>query len=123
MTKKILFIEDEPDQIEVVRMRLETYGYDFISALDGQEGLKKAKEEKPDLILLDIVMPGMDGYQVCVYLKDDPQTKDIPVLMITAAGERGIEEKCRSCGADDVIAKPYESQVLVSKIKALLEKK
>lgn len=119
--KKILFIEDEPDQIELVKTRLETSGFEFISALDGQEGIKRTKEEKPDLILLDIVMPKMDGYQLCTYLKGDPRTKDIPVIMFSAAGEKDIEKKCRSCGADDLIAKPYESKELVAKIKALLK--
>ena len=119
--KKILFIEDEVDQIEMVRMRLEMSGFEFISAIDGQEGLKKVKEEKPDLILLDIIIPKMDGYQVCAYLKDNPQTKDIPVIMITAAGEKNIETKCRACGADDIIFKPYESKELVKKIITLIK--
>ncbi len=121
MPKKILFIEDEADQIAVVRMRLETSGFDFIFAMDGQEGLKKAREEKPDLILLDIIMPKLDGYQVCAYLKDDSQTKDIPVIMISASGEKNIEQRCRSCGADDIASKPYESKELLAKIKALLK--
>lgn len=119
--KKILLIEDELDQIELVKIRLETSGFEFISALDGQEGLKKAKEEKPDLILLDIIMPKMDGYQVCAYLKDDLQTKDIPVIMFSATSEKDIERKFRSCGADDLIAKPYESKEMIAKIKTLLK--
>ena len=118
--KKILFVEDEVDLLELVQIRLEMSGFEFIFALNGEEGLKKAKEEKPDLILLDIIMPKMDGYQVCAFLKDDPQTKNIPVIMFSAAGKE-VEKKCRSCGADDFITKPYESKELIDRIKALLK--
>ena len=78
--KKILLIEDEPYQVMMVKFRLEANNYDFISACDGEEGLKKACEEKPDLILLDLFMPIIDGYEVCQRLKKNPKTKNIPII-------------------------------------------
>ena len=117
--KKILFIEDEPDQIMLIKNRLEASGFEFASAQNGEEGLKKAKEEKPDLVLLDIIMPKMDGYEVCRELRKDPASKNTPVIAITASGERDIEKKCLSAGANAVIIKPYDSINLVNKIKEL----
>lgn len=122
MGKKILFIEDEPDQIMMIKMRLEANNYEFVSAPDGEEGLKKAFEIKPDLVLLDLVMPKMDGYEVCRRLKKDPETSNIPILLITASGARDIEEKCIEAGANACIKKPCESKELLAKIKKLLNK-
>jgi len=121
MAKKILFIEDEPDQIAMVGMRLEAVGYEMLSASDGKEGLKKVSEEKPDLILLDMIMPKMDGLEVCRRLKETPDTAGIPVIVITATGEKDAEKRCRDCGAEDFVKKPYESKNLVAKIEALLK--
>ena len=121
MAKKILLIEDEPDQRMMVEIRLEAAGYEIIAAADGEEGLKKAYEGKPDLILLDIVMPKMDGYEVCKCLKENQDTRDIPIITITASGERELGEKCLAAGAEDVIGKPYDPKELVAKIKALLK--
>ncbi len=120
--KKILFIEDEPDQIMMISLRLEKSGYTIISSLDGKEGLKKAQTEKPDLILLDVIMPGMDGLEVCRRLRRDPVTKHIPIISTTAAGMDDIEHACLTAGADDCIRKPYDSSDLLMKIKRLLEK-
>ena len=120
--KKILFIEDEPDQILMISLRLEKSGYDVISSMDGKEGLKKAAAEKPDLILLDVIMPGMDGLEVCRRLRKDPATKHIPILSATAAGLDNVEHECLAAGADDCVRKPYDSADLLSRIKRLLEK-
>jgi CheY-like chemotaxis protein len=120
-SKKILFIEDEPDQIMVVKIRLEADGFEFISATNGEDGLKEAQSEKPDLILLDIIMPKMDGYEVCKRLKADPKTKAIPVIVITAVATKDLEQKCVGVGADDLIRKPYESADLVAKIKSFFK--
>lgn len=122
LKKKILFIEDEPDHIMMIRARLEASGFDFISAVDGEEGVKKIRREKPDLILLDIVMPKMDGYQVCKEIKKDKATAHIPILIITASGVKDLEEKCLQAGASEIIKKPFESEDLVSKIRALTER-
>jgi DNA-binding response OmpR family regulator len=118
--KRILFIEDEPDQVKMIRLRLERTGYHVITASDGEEGVRLAVKEKPDLILLDIIMPGLDGFEVCRRLRSDPATKDTPIIATTAAGTDNLEHRCLSAGADDCIRKPYESADLVSKIKALL---
>ncbi len=114
--KKILFIEDEIDQIMMVKARLEAYGYEFISALNGKEGVKKVYEEKPDLILLDIVMPTMNGYEVCGHLKDDSETCNIPIIVVTASGVRDLEERCVALGVQEIIRKPYESSFLAERI-------
>jgi two-component system cell cycle response regulator len=120
--KKILFIEDEPDQIAMVSLRLEKNGYIAIASMDGEKGLKKAAEEKPDLILLDIIMPGMDGFEVARRLRANPVTKHIPIITTTAAGMDDVEHQCRLAGADDCVRKPYDSLDLLTKIERLLEK-
>lgn len=117
---KILLIEDEPDQIEMIRMRLEANGFSVISAQDGAQGLRKASEEKPDLIILDVVMPHMDGFQVCNSLQQGEATKSIPILILTASGRKDVEDKCLDCGAKCVLKKPYDSKELMSKINSLL---
>jgi CheY-like chemotaxis protein len=114
--KKVLFIEDEEDQIMMVRMRMEAYGYDFVSAVNGVEGLKKVYEEKPDLILMDIVMPKMNGYEVCDCLKKDPTTRDIPIIVVTASGIKDLEARCVALGVEEIIYKPYESSYLVERV-------
>ena len=119
--KKILFIEDEPDQIMMVSLRLEKSGYAVITSMDGEEGLRKAHAEHPDLILLDIIMPGLDGLEVCRRLKKHPETKHIPVISTTAAGVDDIEHQCFSAGADDCIRKPYDSSELLTKIQRFLK--
>ena len=120
--KKILFIEDEPDQIMMVSLRLERSGYEVISSSDGESGLKKALAEKPDLILLDVIMPGIDGLEVCRRLKKDPATQHIPVISTTAAGVDDIEHRCFAAGANDCVRKPYDSAELLAKIRRFFEK-
>ena len=120
--KKILFIEDEPDQVMMISLRLEKSGYEVISSMDGEEGLQMAITEKPDLILLDVVMPGMDGFEVCRRLRKDPVTKHIPIISTTAAGMDDVEHQCMTAGADDCVRKPYDSADLLMKIQRLLEK-
>ncbi|HOW58433.1 MAG TPA: response regulator [Candidatus Omnitrophota bacterium] len=119
--KKILFIEDEPDQILMIRLRLEKNDFMVVSAEDGLEGIKKAKEEKPDLILLDVIMPGMNGLEVCRKLRSDPLTKKIPVITTTAAGIDDLEHECLAAGADACVRKPYDSVDLISKVTSLLQ--
>ena len=120
--KKILFIEDEPDQIMMISLRLEKSGFAVISSMDGEQGLKMAVAEKPDLILLDVIMPGMDGFEVARRLRNDPATKHIPIISTTAAGMDDVEHSCLMAGADDCVRKPYDSADLLAKIKRLLEK-
>ncbi|MFA5159863.1 MAG: response regulator [Candidatus Omnitrophota bacterium] len=120
--KKILFIEDEPDQVMMISLRLEKNGYEVISSMDGEEGFKTAVKEKPSLILVDVIMPGIDGFEVCRRLRKDPATKHIPIISTTAAGMDDVERQCITAGADDCVRKPYDSADLLMKIHRLLEK-
>ncbi len=119
--KKILHIEDEKDQIVLVKALLERKGYEVILAQNGNEGLNRARGDKPDLILLDIFLPGDNGFSVCKKLKSDEETKSIPVIMVTGSGDKYIEEQCKSVGADGCIVKPYEAQTLIEKVEEVLK--
>lgn len=118
--KKILIIEDEPDQRLILSMRLKKYGFAVLVAEDGLKGLEKAALERPDLILLDIIMPGIDGLEVARRLRQDPATKKIPIITATAAGVDDVEHRCFLSGVDDCVRKPYDSGDLMGKIKKLL---
>jgi DNA-binding response OmpR family regulator len=119
--KKILFIEDEVDLVEMMKLRLAAAGYEAVVAFDGEEGLSKAKTEKPDLVLLDIIMPKMDGFTVCRALKESPVTENIPVVVVSASGGKNLPQRSFAAGADEVITKPFEAQELLDKIKKLLK--
>jgi DNA-binding response OmpR family regulator len=123
MTKAhILVVEDDPSVVIFVVDQLEYLGYRVTVARDGREGLTKAQGSKPDLIVLDVMMPRMDGYEVCHWLKSSPETKDIPVLMLTARGQ--LEDKVRGfdIGADDYLAKPYDKAEFEARVRALLKR-
>lgn len=120
---KILFIEDEPDQIMMVEMRLQQSGYEVISTMDGETGLKMARQEKPDLILLDIILPKLDGIEVCRQLRQSPETCDIPIIAITAAALKDLVQRCTQAGADDFIRKPYEPEELIARVSKLLDQR
>ena len=125
MAKKILVIDDEPELVKAVEVRLKTSGYEVEIAYDGLAGIDKAKEIKPDLILLDLVMPKMDGYEVCKRLKDNPKTENIPVIVLTASvvvGQQELEKKCMSAGAKGAIMKPFETSDLLNIIDEVLKK-
>jgi len=119
--RKILIVDDEPDFVKMVRMRLEASGYDVISSLDGSEGVAMAEREKPDAILLDIMMPKKDGYTVFRELKAKPATKKIPVIVITA--KPGMKDLFEMEGVDDYILKPFESEDLQFRVERVLKKK
>ena len=120
--RKILIIDDEVDVTETVSFMLRSRGYDVSTASDGGEGLTKTLLEHPDIVLLDIIMPTMDGFEVCQKLKRDKDTKKIPIIMLTALGDNKAIAKARTVGADDYIVKPFSMSTLVSKIIRLLEK-
>lgn len=117
---KVLIIEDEADQILVVQTRLEASGFEVISATDGEAGLKRVFEDKPDLILLDLAMPKMRGEEVCRRLKETPESQGIPVVILTASGGRDLDAHCRQIGADAYLRKPYESAALVALVRRFL---
>ncbi len=122
-TKRILVIEDELDLVPMVKARLEANGFEVLTAFDGEEGLKKAQEEHPDLILLDIMLPKLDGYQVCRKLKEDSRFQRIPILLFTARKSDTEEQRGLECGADGYLYKPYTPKELFEKIQSALEKK
>ncbi|MFC1666480.1 response regulator transcription factor [Candidatus Omnitrophota bacterium] len=119
--KKILVVDDEPQLVEMLKMRLDAANYDVIVAHDGFEALDKARKEKPDLILLDIMLPKMDGYRVCRTLKFDERYKDIYIIIFTARVQEKDRKTGEEVGADAYIVKPFESHVLLGKIKELLK--
>ncbi|OGW10483.1 MAG: hypothetical protein A2W75_08755 [Nitrospinae bacterium RIFCSPLOWO2_12_39_15] len=118
---RILVVDDEPELVEMVKIRLESYNYEIIVAYDGQEALGKARKEKPDLIILDLMLPKIDGYKVCRMLKFDEEYKKIPIVMFTARSHESDEKLGYECGADTYITKPFEPTVLLGKIKELLK--
>ena len=120
--KKILVVDDEAKMIDMVKMRLEANGYDVITAYNGQEGLDKARRESPDLIILDLMLPKIDGYKVCRMLKFDEKYKNIPIILFTARAQQEDEKLGKEVGADAYITKPFEPQVLLEKIKQLTAK-
>jgi len=119
--KKILFVDDEKDMAEVVASRLRASNYNVILAYDGQEALDKVHKEKPDLIILDLMLPKMDGYWVCGLLKPDIRYSKIPIIMFTARAQESDEKLGFECGANAYITKPFEPQELLAKIKELLK--
>jgi len=120
MTKKILLVDDEKDLVETLTLRLEANDYEVIPAYDGQDGLEKARKGKPDLIILDLMLPKMDGYKVCRMLKFDEKYKNIPIIMFTARVQESDKKMGEEVGANAYITKPFEPQVLLTKIKELL---
>jgi len=120
---EVLIIEDNPQMVKLVKFILEKNDYSTISAKDGEEGLRMARKWKPDLIILDVMLPGMDGYQVCETLKADPNTKQIPVLMLTALDTGPDFEKALEKKADWYITKPFEAQHLLRRVTYLIEKR
>ena len=121
MPKKILVCDDEPYILMALTDAVEIEGYDCVTAENGKEALEKAREERPDLILLDIMMPYKDGYEVCKELKDDELTRDIPVIMLTAKSQQVDIQRGKEVGADDYITKPFKPSTLRKKFKEILE--
>ncbi len=121
MAKKILVVDDEVQLVEMIKMRLEASGYEIISAHDGQNGLDKAKKEKPDLMILDLMLPKIDGYKVCRMLKFDEKYKQIPIILFSARAQEEDKKIGEEVGADAYIIKPFDPQALLGKIKELLK--
>jgi two-component system phosphate regulon response regulator PhoB len=120
--KNIIVIEDEHDMAELIAMRLRKEGYAVGVAHDGAEGLRLVQAEMPNLILLDLMLPGMSGTDVAQQLHNDPRTSDIPVIMVTAKGEESDEVVGLHLGADDYITKPFSMSVLVARVAAVLRR-
>ena len=119
---KILLVDDEPDILEIVGYNLSNEGYQVITAENGLEAVKKAKKELPHLIILDVMMPEMDGIEACEIIRKNPDLKDTLITFLTARGEDYSQVAGFDAGADDYITKPIKPKVLVSKVKALLRR-
>ena len=120
--KRILLVEDEADMVYALTLQLEAINCEVLSAADGQIGLDMARKEKPDLIILDLMLPKMDGYKICRMLKFDEKYKKIPIIMFTARAQDKDKKLGQEVGADAYITKPFDSKDLLNKISALLKK-
>ena len=120
MSKKILVVEDTEDNRQILRDLLGMAGYDMVEAHDGAEGVAKAAEHKPDLILMDIQMPVMDGYEATRRIKANSELKAIPIIAVTSYALSGDEQKTRDAGCDAYIAKPYSPRQMLAKVREIL---
>ena len=120
--KKILIADDEPDILEIIQYNLQNEGYEVITAKNGNEAIDQAKRSMPDLIILDIMMPGKNGIEVCNILRTQPAFNDTLIIFLTALSDEGTEVKGLETGADDFITKPVSPKVLVSKVNALFRR-
>ncbi len=119
---RILLVDDEPSIVKMVGKRLEVEGFDVRIAMDGQEALQKTQTEHPDLIILDLMLPKLDGYEVCMRLKQDPQYRQIPIMMFTAKAQERDRQIGLGCGADAYLCKPFKSKDMLSQIWALMSR-
>ena len=120
MSKKILVVEDTEDNRQILRDLLSMAGYEMVEANDGAEGVAKAAEHRPDLILMDIQMPVMDGYEATRRIKADPVLKSIPVIAVTSYALSGVEDKARAAGCDGYVAKPFSPRQMLAKVREIL---
>ncbi len=121
MTRRILVVDDEPNIALSLNYLMERAGYSVRIAADGEEAIEAVKEALPDLILLDVNMPKMNGYEVCELVRANPQWKHIPIVMLTAKGRDIEREKGLAVGADEYITKPFSTQEVVEKVRVILE--
>ena len=121
--EKVLVVDDEEDILELVRYNLNMDGYKITCALNGEDALKKARSEIYDLIILDLMLPGIDGLEVTRKLKDDQKTRSVPVVMLTAKGEESDVVSGLELGADDYITKPFSPRILTARVRAVLRRK
>jgi len=119
--KKVLIVEDHLDLLDILTLRMEDMGFAVSSATNGIEAVKKAIEEKPYLILMDIMLPGMDGREATRRIRSNPETKDIPILAATAITDKSQLRECIEAGCNDYISKPFTAEDLQEKIQAVLD--
>ena len=121
-TEKIVVIEDEDDILEVITYNLKREGYEVITSTSGEDGLEKIEKASPQLVILDLMLPEIDGIELCRKLKSDPLTRSIPVIMVTAKGEESEVVLGLGVGADDYVTKPFSPRELVARVKAVLRR-
>jgi len=117
----VLVVDDEGDLVKILQFGLESLGYEVETAADGQEGLKKARELRPDIILLDLMLPKLDGYKVCRLLKFDERYKNIPIIILSARTQEGDQALALETGANRFITKPYEFSDILTHMQTLLQ--
>jgi DNA-binding response OmpR family regulator len=120
--RKILVIEDEPDILEIIEYNLSKEGYRVFCSRDGESGLAEARKRAPDLILLDLMLPGIDGIEICRKLKGDPTTRGTPIIMVTAKGEESDVVLGLGVGADDYVVKPFSPKELTARVRTVLRR-
>ncbi|MHB8811219.1 MAG: response regulator transcription factor [Desulfobulbaceae bacterium] len=123
MTRNVLVVDDEPNIVLSIKFLINQQGYEVRTASNGEEALQELSRQIPDLILLDIMMPKPDGYEVCQKIRATPAWKDIPVIMLTAKGRDVEKQKGLAMGADDYITKPFATHELVAKVRAVLNER
>jgi len=121
MPARILVVDDEPDVVMIIKTALQAEGYDVASAMNGPDALEEAAETRPDLIILDVMMPGMTGFEVLKVLKSEARTATIPVIMLTGVSDRKKIQEALSSGIEYYVVKPFDFDDLLSKIKQALE--
>jgi DNA-binding response OmpR family regulator len=119
---KVLVIDDEEYIQHILNFSFAAEGYEVLTASDGEEGVSKARDEKPDVIVMDIMMPKMDGYEACKKLKSDPETKDIPVILLTAKGREADRKLGSEAGADDYVVKPFSPGRLIERVAGIMKR-
>ncbi|HYR69164.1 MAG TPA: response regulator [Candidatus Dormibacteraeota bacterium] len=118
---RVLVVDDEPDLVRILQFGLQSAGYVVESASDGQEGLKKAREVKPDIILLDLMLPKLDGYKICRLLKFDERFKQIPIIILSARTQEGDQTLALEMGANRFVTKPYNFSEILTHVEELLK--
>ncbi|MGD8786848.1 MAG: response regulator [Phycisphaerales bacterium] len=120
--ENILIVDDEEDVLELVRYNLDKNGYKVETAISGEEALTKARTKLPDLMILDLMLPGIDGLEVCKIVKNDAKTQNIPIIMLTAKGEEADIVTGLELGADDYVTKPFSPKVLIARVRRILHR-
>jgi len=123
MNKKILVVEDDPSALRLIQYTLQYEGYEVLTATNGLAGLKKAQNEEPDLVILDVMLPGMDGFEICHRLRGEPQTADLPILMLSAKAQEADKITGLKVGADDYVTKPADTAEIIRRVERLLAQK
>jgi DNA-binding response OmpR family regulator len=123
MKPKILVVDDEPDALDLIQYNLKAAGFDVVTAADGEEALKKARAAQPSLVILDVMLPEVDGLEVCRTLRRDPETSAIPIIMLTAKAAEIDRVLGLELGADDYVTKPFSPRELVLRVKSLLRRR
>ena len=118
----VLVIDDDPVILELLRVNFEIEGFDVICATDGEEGLQRAHAERPDVVMTDIMMPRRDGLQLLSELKGDPQTEDLPVILLSAKAQKAEVQQGLDLGADDYITKPFDPLELIDRLNAVMSR-